>query len=79
MTIILGINALHSDSSACIINNGELVCAIEEERLNRKKHTAEFPILAIEECIKIAGINKNYITDIAVSYTHLTLPTSDLV
>jgi carbamoyltransferase len=67
MTIILGINALHSDSSACIINNGELVCAIEEERLNRKKHTAEFPILAIEECIKIAGINKNYITDIAIN------------
>jgi carbamoyltransferase len=67
MTIILGINALHSDSSACIINDGELVCAIEEERLNRKKHTAQFPILAIEECIKIAGINKNHITDIAIN------------
>lgn len=67
MTIILGINALHSDSSACIINDGELVCAIEEERLNRKKHTTQFPILAIEECIKIAGINKNRITDIAIN------------
>ena len=67
MKIILGINALHSDSSACIIKNGELVCALEEERLNRKKHTAQFPILAIEECIKIAGINKNYITDIAIN------------
>ena len=67
MKIILGINALHSDSSACIIKNGELVCALEEERLNRKKHTAQFPILAIEECIKIADINKNYITDIAIN------------
>lgn len=67
MKIILGINALHSDSSACIISNGELICAIEEERLNRKKHTAQFPILAIEECIKIAGINKNHITDIAIN------------
>jgi carbamoyltransferase len=67
MKIILGISALHSDSSACIIKNGELVCALEEERLNRKKHTAQFPILAIEECIKIAGINKNYITDIAIN------------
>ena len=67
MKIILGINALHSDSSACIIKNGELVCALEEERLNRKKHTAQFPILAIEECIKIASINKNYITDIAIN------------
>jgi carbamoyltransferase len=67
MKIILGINALHSDSSACIISNGELICAIEEERLNRKKHTSQFPLLAIEECIKIAGINKNSITDIAIN------------
>jgi carbamoyltransferase len=67
MKIILGINALHADSSACIINNGELVCAIEEERLNRKKHTSELPILSIEECIKISGINKDFITDIAIN------------
>tara|TARA_B110000971_G_C20035834_1_gene514089 strand:- start:2456 stop:4183 length:1728 start_codon:yes stop_codon:yes gene_type:complete len=65
--IILGINSLHSDSSACIINNGELVCALEEERLNRKKHTTLFPILAIEECIKISGISQNSITDIAIN------------
>jgi carbamoyltransferase len=67
MKIILGINALHSDSSACIISNGELICAIEEERLNRKKHTSQFPLLAIEECMKIAGINNNSITDIAIN------------
>ena len=67
MKIILGINALHSDSSACIINNGELICAIEEERINRKKHTSLFPSLAIEECIKISDINKNSITDIAIN------------
>ena len=67
MTIILGINALHADSSACIVNNGELVCAIEEERLNRKKHTSEFPIQAITECLKISGINQDSITDIAVN------------
>tara|TARA_B110000503_G_C7124356_1_gene403908 strand:+ start:181 stop:1908 length:1728 start_codon:yes stop_codon:yes gene_type:complete len=65
--IILGINSLHSDSSACIINDGELVCAIEEERLNRKKHTSLFPMLAIEECIKISGISQNSITDIAIN------------
>ena len=67
MKIILGINSLHSDSSACIINDGELVCAIEEERLNRKKHTSLFPMLAIEECIKISGISQNSITDIAIN------------
>jgi carbamoyltransferase len=67
MKIILGINALHSDSSACIIKNGELVCALEEERLSRKKHTSQFPIMAINECLKISKINVQSITDIAVN------------
>ena len=67
MKIILGINALHSDSSACIIKNGELVCALEEERLNRKKHTAQFPIMAINECLKISQVSIDSITDIAIN------------
>jgi carbamoyltransferase len=67
MKIILGINALHSDSSACIIKNSELVCALEEERLSRKKHTSQFPIMAINECLKISKINVQSITDIAIN------------
>jgi len=67
MKIILGINALHSDSSACIIKNGELVCALEEERLNRKKHTSQFPIMAINECLKISQVSIDSITDIAIN------------
>ena len=67
MKIILGINALHSDSSACIVKNGELVCALEEERLNRKKHTSQFPIMAINECLKISQVSIDSITDIAIN------------
>ena len=42
MKIILGINAYHADSSACIIVNNKVVAAIEEERINRKKHFLAF-------------------------------------
>lgn len=56
MTII-GINAYHADSSAAIFVNGELLAAIEEERFRRVKHWAGFPQMAIEFCIKEAGIS----------------------
>ena len=54
--IIIGINAYHADSSAAIFVNGKLVAAIEEERFRRVKHWAGFPKLAIEFCLKEAGI-----------------------
>ena len=54
---ILGINAYHADSSAAILRNGELIAAIEEERFTRTKHWAGFPKLAIEFCLKEAGIS----------------------
>ena len=44
---ILGINAFHGDASAALVKDGELVAAIEEERLNRRKHCAGFPALAV--------------------------------
>ncbi len=65
MKIIIGINANHADSSACIIIDGKLIAAIEEERLNRIKHFSGYPILSIQECIRIANIKSTQITDIA--------------
>ena len=65
MKIIIGINANHADSSACIIVDGKLVAAIEEERLNRIKHFSGYPILSIKECIRIANIKSTQITDVA--------------
>ena len=57
MSIILGINCNHADSSACIIRNGELLFAIEEERINRIKHWAGLPCKSIEACLKYTNIN----------------------
>ncbi len=52
---ILGINAFHGDSSAALFEDGQLVAAIEEERLNRVKHWAGFPAAAIRTCLDQAG------------------------
>lgn len=54
--IILGINAYHPDSSACLLMDGKIKVAIEEERLNRIKHWSGFPKLAIKECLKSQNI-----------------------
>lgn len=65
--VILGLNYYFHDSTACIVKDGKLIAAIEEERLNRDKHTQAFPQLAIERCLKIAGLSLNDIDHIAVS------------
>ena len=53
----LGLNFLHSDSSACLFKNNELIAASEEERFTRVKHTSKFPINSINFCLKQANIN----------------------
>ena len=65
--IILGLNYVFHDSTACIVRDGELLAAIEEERLSRDKHTTEFPRLCIDKCLQIAGIDYGDIDYIAVS------------
>lgn len=65
--IILGINYYFHDSSACLLIDGELVVALEEERFSRDKHTRAFPTLAIEQCLKYAGITLDQIDHVAVS------------
>ncbi len=64
--IILGINAYHADSSAAIFVDGQLVAAIEEERFKRIKHWAGFPRLAIEFCLKEAGISYEQVDHFAI-------------
>jgi carbamoyltransferase len=64
--IILGINAYHADSSAAILIDGKLVAAIEEERLRRVKHWAGFPSMAIEFCLKEAGIGFEAVDHFAI-------------
>tara|TARA_B100001250_G_scaffold84292_1_gene69648 strand:+ start:289 stop:2028 length:1740 start_codon:yes stop_codon:yes gene_type:complete len=72
MSIILGLNCNHADSSACIIKNGKLIFAIEEERINRIKHWAGIPILSIKECLNQTKINPSEITDIAINTNPLS-------
>jgi len=65
--IILGLNTWFHDTSACIVRDGELMVALEEERFSRDKHTRAFPELAIEQCLLAAGITYANIDHIAVS------------
>ncbi len=52
---ILGLNAFHGDASAALLVDGDLVAAIEEERLNRIKHWAGFPAQAARTCLELGG------------------------
>ena len=65
--IILGVNAYHADSSACLVRNGQLVAAAEEERFRRIKHWAGFPRLAIEYCLQEAKISLAEVDHIAIN------------
>ena len=64
--IIVGINAYHADSSAAIFVNGKMIAAIEEERFTRIKHWAGFPKLAIEFCLKEAGVSYKQVDYFAI-------------
>lgn len=65
--IILGLNMFHGDSSAAIIREGKIVCAVEEERFNRIKHYSGFPKESIKCCLQIAKIKLDQIDYVAVS------------
>ena len=65
--IILGLNAFHADSSACLVRDGVLVAAAEEERFRRIKHWAGFPTLAIASVLSQGGIRGSDVTHVAVS------------
>src|SRR6266853_6912077 len=55
-TRILGISAYYHDSAACLVEDGRIVAAAQEERFTRKKHDASFPSRAIEYCLRESGI-----------------------
>ena len=54
---ILGISAFYHDSAACLVRDGEIIAAAQEERFTRKKHDFNFPTNAVEYCLKEAGIS----------------------
>src|SRR5687767_14113355 len=64
---ILGINAYHAGASACLIKDGELLAAAEEERFNRVKYCAGFPVEAIRWCLQEAGITAYDLSHVGIS------------
>jgi carbamoyltransferase len=64
--IILGINAYHGNASAAVVCDGRLVAAAEEERFNRVKYAAGFPVRAVRYCLEEAGISIAEVDYIAV-------------
>ncbi len=72
--IILGLNINHADTSACLIVNGSIIAAIEEERFVRKKHYAGFPQNSIEFCLSLAKLKIKDVNFITVNYS----PSSNL-
>jgi carbamoyltransferase len=57
MTDILGISAFYHDSAACLLRDGEIIAAAQEERFTRKKHDATFPAHAVRYCLREGGIS----------------------
>ena len=67
MTFVLGLNSFHGDSAACILRDGKLIAAVEEERFRRIKHWAGFPSQAIAYCLREAGITLDRLDHVAVN------------
>lgn len=65
--LIIGINAYHGDSSACLLSDGELIFAIEEERVRRIKHWTGFPTESIKLCLQEAGATLADVEHIAIN------------
>ena len=72
---VIGLNFNHSDTSACLIIDNNLIAAAEEERFNRIKHTNAFPKQSIEYCLKEGNLKLKDIDIIAIN----TQPTSNIL
>lgn len=64
---ILGVSAFYHDSAACLVQDGKIASAAQEERFTRKKHDASFPINAINYCLQNSGLTSKHI-DYVVFY-----------
>jgi carbamoyltransferase len=67
MTSILGLNAYHADAAAALVQDGRVLAAAEEERFNRIKHSAGFPIEAVRYCLRQGGLDLRDVDTIAIA------------
>ncbi len=54
---ILGISCFYHDASACVVIDGKIIAAVQEERFTRDKHTSDFPVESIKYCLDEAGLS----------------------
>ena len=64
MKSILGISAFYHDSAACIIKDGEIIAAAQEERFTRKKHDSSYPYNAVEFVLNFSNLSLSQIDQI---------------
>ncbi len=64
--LILGLNMFHADASAAIVEDGKILFAVAEERLNRHKHFGGFPSLAVKACLDAVGAKLTDVRHVAV-------------
>ena len=64
MTSILGISAFYHDSAACVINDGNIIAAAQEERFTRKKHDPSYPHNAIKFVLEYANLKLSEVDSI---------------
>jgi carbamoyltransferase len=62
---VLGISAYFHDSAACVVRNGQIAAAVQEERLTRVRNDRRFPSAAIRACLELAGISADSIDFVA--------------
>lgn len=65
---ILGISAFYHDSAACLVRDGEIIAAAQEERFTRRKHDAAFPQRAIDYCLAAGGLKSGAELDVVAFY-----------
>jgi len=65
VTSILGLSAYYHDSAACLLVDGRIVAAAQEERFSRKKHDAEFPARAARYCLEAGGLSAEQLDHVA--------------
>jgi carbamoyltransferase len=63
---VLGLNCFHADAAAALVRDGRVVAALEEERINRIKHSAGFPLEAVRYCLRQGGVDLREIDAVAV-------------
>jgi len=61
---ILGLSAFYHDSAACLLKDGDIIAAAQEERFTRKKYDASFPHHSIKYCLKHAGISADQVANV---------------